>query len=246
MSTRPENPAERDQLAAEYALGVLAGDDLARAESLARSDADFRAAVERWSGRLAPLLDEVEGVPPGAELWDRIRTRLDPVAANSNNVVALTRSVRLWRGIAAATGALAASLAVVLAVQPRATAPPLAPRPAQAAPAPPLVAMLGSDEKMKLVASWDPIGRRLVLAVAGDMPADRAHAHELWVIPADGKPRSLGTMAGGRQTHMSLEQALAELMRQGATIAVSVEPPGGSPTGAPTGPVIASGTLQTA
>ena len=53
-------------------------------------------------------------------------------------------------------------------------------------------------------------------------------------------------MPAKRQMHMQLEDALAELMRQGATIAISVEPPGGSPTGAPTGPVIASGTLQSA
>jgi anti-sigma-K factor RskA len=45
---------------------------------------------------------------------------------------------------------------------------------------------------------------------------------------------------------MELAQALAELMRNGATIAISVEPRGGSPTGAPTGPVIASGALTRA
>jgi anti-sigma-K factor RskA len=99
---------------------------------------------------------------------------------------------------------------------------------------------------MKVVASWDPASRRLVLAVAGDMPADPSHAHELWVIPEGGKPRSLGTMATGKQMHMRLAEALAQLLQQGATIAISVEPPGGSPTGAPTGPVVASGSLDKA
>jgi anti-sigma-K factor RskA len=107
--------------------------------------------------------------------------------------------------------------------------------------------MLGDTEKnMKVVASWDPASRRLVLAVAGDMPADPSHAHELWVIPEGGKPRSLGTMAAGKQMHMRLADALAQLLQQGATIAISVEPPGGSPTGAPTGPVVASGSLDKA
>jgi anti-sigma-K factor RskA len=46
--------------------------------------------------------------------------------------------------------------------------------------------------------------------------------------------------------HMRLADALAQLLRQGATIAISVEPPGGSPTGAPTGPVVASGPLNQA
>ena len=83
-----------------------------------------------------------------------------------------------------------------------------------------------------------------MLALAGDMPEDPGRAHELWVIPAGGTPSSLGTMAEGRMTHMELAAGLAELLRQGATIAISVEPPGGSPTGAPTGPVIAAGTLE--
>ena len=78
------------------------------------------------------------------------------------------------------------------------------------------------------------------------MPADPAHAHELWVIPADGKPRSLGTMKSAKQMHMRLADALAVLLQQGATIAISVEPPGGSPTGQPTGPVVASGALNSA
>ena len=136
----------------------------------------------------------------------------------------------------------AASLALVLAVQPRTSPVPHAdPTPA----APPLVAMLG-DEKA------DESRRQLGSRAAGSCSrcrrhaADPSHAHELWVIPGDGKPRSLGTMGDGKQMHMRLEEALAELMHQGATIAISVEPPGGSPTGAPTGPVIASGTLRTA
>jgi anti-sigma-K factor RskA len=96
-----------------------------------------------------------------------------------------------------------------------------------------------------VVASWDPVTQQLVLAVP-DMKADPSHSHELWVIPSDGKPRSLGTMASRRQMHMQLADALAQLLQQGATIAISVEPPGGSPTGAPTGPVVASGALTKA
>jgi anti-sigma-K factor RskA len=78
------------------------------------------------------------------------------------------------------------------------------------------------------------------------MPADPRHSHELWVIPAGGKPRSLGVMPDARQTHMQLADALAELMQEGATVAISVEPRGGSPTGSPTGPVVASGALRSA
>jgi anti-sigma-K factor RskA len=220
---------------------ALLGDDLERARMLAEGDREFRGEVARWSGRLAPLLEEIEPVAAPDELWRRIENRIGATAGRDSNVVVLKRRVRVWQGIAAAATALAASLAVVLAIPQQ---PMVTPRAQQAATSRPMVAMLSDEQEMKLVASWDPAGQRLVLAVAGDMPADPARAHELWVIPAGGKPRSLGTMSEGKQTHMQLAEALAELMRQGATIAISVEPPGGSPTGQPTGPVIASGTLE--
>ena len=234
---------EQTLLAAEYALGVLDGAELAEARALAGRDAAFRAEAERWSGRLAPMLDDVAPATPPEGMWARIDAAVGAGSAANDNVVDLRRRVTVWRGVSGAMTAIAACLAIVIAVQPRAIAPPPA---AQVSAAPPLVAIVGDDKQMKLVASWDPAGRRLVLAVAGDMPADRSHAHELWIIPSGGAPRSLGTMGGDKQMHMSLEGTLAELMRQGATIAISVEPPGGSPTGAPTGPVIASGTLRTA
>ena len=231
---------ELDALAGEYAIGVAEDADRARAELLIRSNPVFRAAVARWSGRLAPLLDEVEGVAPPRALWPGIAARL---GGASDNIVSLTRRLSIWRGAAVASGALAACLAIVLAVQPRTIAPaPVA----QSSPTAPLVAMVGGGEQTKVVASWEPGRRQLVLAVAADMPPDPTHAHELWVIPSGGKPRSLGTMPAVKRMHMNLEQALAALMRDGATIAISVEPRGGSPTGAPTGPMVASGTLQTA
>ena len=242
MTEPPNTPAERDELAAELALGVLDGEALRRARSLAASDPEFQDQAARWSGRLAPLLDDVLPVSPPARLWSDIDRGLGGVATRPSNVVVLHRRVNLWRGIAAGATALAASLAIVLVSQPQ---PAVAPVNAPAAA--PLVAMIGDDQKqMKLVASWDPAGRQLVLAVAGDMPGDARHSHELWVIPNGGKPLSLGTMPDKRRMHMQLAEALAALMQDGATIAVSVEPAGGSPTGSPTGPVVASGTLDTA
>jgi anti-sigma-K factor RskA len=223
---------------------VLTGDELRRAREMARTDARFRADVARWSGRLAPMLNETESVAPPHGVWAAIENRTAG-PAQSSNVVQLRRRVNQWRGIAATMSALAACLAIVLvAGLPRTARPPVQ---IEQRSAPPLVAMLGDQQhQMKVVASWDPAARQLVLAVPGDMKPDPDHAHELWVIPSDGRPRSLGTMGSGRQMHMRLADALAELLQQGAMIAISVEPPGGSPTGAPTGPVVASGALSQA
>ena len=229
-------------MAAEHALRLLTGEELERARAMARGDGDFAREVARWRGRLAPLAEEVAPSEPPRAVWSRISAATE-ARADESNVVILRRRANVWRGATAAMTAIAASLAGVLILQPNAAAPPVV----QTAPANPMVAMLGDPRKqMKVMASWDPAGRRLVLAVAGDMPADPNYSHELWVIPTGGKPRSLGTMGTAKQTHMQLAEAIAELMQNGATVAISVEPRGGSPTGAPTGPVIASGALTRA
>ena len=230
---------DRQALAAEHALRVLSDDEAHTAARLEATDPGFAAEVARWRGRLAPLLAEIAEVQPPASLWHRIEAAAVP---RDNNVFVLRRSVARWRVAAAGLTAIAASLGLVLLQQPRTASVPVVQN-----PVPPLVAMLGDDARnMKVMASWDPAARQLVLAVAGDMPNDPAHAHELWVIPADGKPRSLGTMPSSKQMHMRLADALAQLLQQGATIASSLEPPGGSPTGRPTGPVVASGSLDKA
>lgn len=241
MTGQPMSSEERDQLAAEFALGVLDGGELAEARALAASDPRFRDQVARWSGRLSPLLEEVEAVPPPSSLRSQIDRRIASIAQPGPNVVVLRRRVSLWRGLAAGASALAASLALVLVTQPAPTVTPVQ----HAAPAP-LVAMLGDEARdMMLVASWDPGHRRLMVAAASDVPADVGHAHELWMIPADGKPRSLGTMPGPKM-RATVDMPMARQLREGVTLALSVEPMGGSPTGLPTGPVIASGKLERA
>lgn len=233
MSSQPPSDDRRD-LAAEYSLGLLTGSELAQARTLLADDPEFRAEVAGWTARLSPLLDEVQPAEPPKRLWPAIAAA---TGGAIDNVVALRRRVNVWRGISVGMTALAASLAVVL-LQPT-------PQPPVQSPAAPMVAMVSDEGKtMTVVANWDPDDRQLVLAMAGDMPEDPGKAHELWVIPQGGTPRSLGTMADRPMSRMELAETLADLLSQGATIAISVEPPGGSPTGAPTGPVIASGTLE--
>lgn len=244
MSDQRDMPEQAGDLAPEYALGVLTGDELRQARALLLTDPTFRAEVARWSGRLAPMLDDIDDVDPPQSAWTAIERRLK-VPDLDSNVIQLRRRVHRWRGIAGAMSALAACLAIFIVVRPPPVpAPVQVERPAQPAP---LLAMLGSDQQgTKVVATWDPAAQRLVLAVTGSMASDPSHSHELWVIPPGGKPRSLGVMGSARQMHMQLADALAQLLQQGATIAISVEPRGGSPTGAPTGPVVASGALTKA
>lgn len=233
-------------LAAEYSLGLATGRDAKQAAQLVREHGGFRAETLVWVARLAMLFEEVEDVTPPASLWTRIERELrEPALAANDNVVALERQMRLWRGVTAMMTALAACFALLLLFRPaQQVVVPTPAAPAQQASAP-MVAMVGEDQHdMMIVANWDPAQRQLVLAVAGDMPHNPGKTHQLWVIPKAGGPTSLGMMPDEKKMRMDLAERLAELLGQGATIAVSLEPPGGSPTGKPTGPVMWSGKLQ--
>jgi anti-sigma-K factor RskA len=242
MSDSLKGPAE-GVTAAEHALRLLTGEDQQEATRRAVSEPGFAAEIARWRGRLAVLYDEIEPVAAPPDLWTQIEARTTGRSAANDNVSALRRRLVAWKAAAGAMTALAAALALFVLVEPRTTVVPQPQIPAAQRPSAPMVAILADSGRNKAVASWDPGARQLVLAVTGDMPVGSQHSPELWVIPAGGKPRSLGLMPEGKQAHLRLADAVAQLLAEGATIAVSVEPRGGSPTGAPTGPVIASGAL---
>lgn len=229
--------------AAEYALRLLTGEDRQEAAKRAITEPQFAAEIARWRGRFAALYDEIDAVAAPRDLWSRIEARTTGDSAANDNVSVLRRRLAAWKAAAAGATALAAALALFVLVEPRTTSvserQDATPNRASA----PMVAILADKGSDKAVASWDPGARQLVLAVTGDMPVDPQHSPELWVIPVGGTPHSLGIMPEGKQAHLRLADALARLLSGGATIAVSVEPRGGSPSGAPTGPVIASGAL---
>ncbi|MGD9867975.1 MAG: hypothetical protein AB7U38_08280, partial [Hyphomicrobiales bacterium] len=114
---RPDN----ELLAAEYALGTLTGADREAAERRLRQDSVFRAQVEAWEKRLAPLAEATPETPAPGRLWSRIEASLPPVAPRSRSmrgviddaVASLERRLAAWRIGALASGA-AAALALAL------------------------------------------------------------------------------------------------------------------------------------
>src|SRR6478672_6185046 len=127
MSDDREN-IDRQALAAEHALDVLAGVERDEARKVEASDRTFAGEVARWRGRLASLFDEVEAA-----------TRID---RGASSVVAWRRSAGGWRAMAVGMTALAASLGLVIIRQPQ-----TAPTPVVQARSAPLVAMLGDSDK---------------------------------------------------------------------------------------------------
>lgn len=240
MSTTPPLSDDRETLAAEYALGLLDGDELAQAMELERVDPAFRDAVNRWNNRLAPMLDDVAPVTPPPGALAGIERRIESAVPTANdNVVMLRRRLGRWRAFAGGASALAASLALILVLR----SPAEIVRPATQ-PVAPLVAMIEGDQgAAQLVAMWRKDERKLMVFPARVPPSSPGQAHELWVIPADGRPRSIGVMPE-RTMRVTVDDRMADQFAEGVTLAVSLEPAGGSPTGSPTGPVLASGKLR--
>ena len=81
------------------------------------------------------------------------------------------------------------------------------------------------------------------LRAARPVVAGPLQSYELWVIPEGGAPISLAVL-GQLDGTLRVPEGHVERLRKGALLAISVEPAGGSPTGAPTGPVILSGAIS--
>jgi anti-sigma-K factor RskA len=117
-------------------------------------------------------------------------------------------------------------------------APLLAPRPVET-PAAPLVASFTlPSAPARLGVTWLPAQRDLLVDAAG-LPGDGVHDHELWLVPPEGKTISLGLVAPDKSVRLHLPEDLAARLRDGATLALTREPLGGS-KGRPAGPIVAT------
>ncbi len=218
-------------LAAEYALGVL--DDTARRAAAARAAREpvFAALVAAWEERLTPWAGALEEVPPPARLWTDIAADL-PAQTPTPRHPGLWWDLTFWRGLTLVSGVIAAACLAALVYVGVPQAPP------------PLIASIEGGGHRHFIATVDPQhGTMAVLpasfaAVPGKVP-------ELWLIPPGGKPQSLGLLPLSHMITIAIPPNLIADAKPKSVLAVSLEPPGGSPTGQPTGPVIATGELTT-
>ncbi len=227
MSDMTDQMPEDELLAAELALGVLAGAERTAAESRMAREPAFARMVSAWEERLAPWAAELAEMPAPQAVWDRIAAAL-PAAPTER--LGWWQNIAFWRGLSLATGALAAACLGVLIY--------LGNTPQQA----PLTAGIDGGGHRHFVATIDTSRGRIAVVPAA-YSADATREPELWLIPADGKPRPLGMLRADRAVTIAIPPDLAALTVGNAVLAVSLEPPGGSPTGLPTGPVIATGKL---
>lgn len=202
-----------NDLAGEYVLGTLAGAERVAFEGRLQRDTAAMRAVAQWALHLQPLADAVTPAIPAPQLWQRIERNLGLPSKSKPRGP-------LW--IAAAVAAAIVAVAFLfsdLTMKPdvNAVAQLAAPAGGEAAF---VVSVL--DDRQKL------------LIRAANAPAQPNNSYELWVVPQTGAPVSLGVVEQTGETERDVAENARSLLAIGGTLAVSLEPLGGSTTGAPT------------
>ena len=225
----PDTPREDDSLlAAEYVLRLLDPAEEARvAARLAREPA-LAAAVAAWTARLSGLDAEVVEATPRAAVKVDLERRLFGLPQRAP----FWQRAGLWQAVSLASLAVAGFLAV-----------PSLQLPEGPARAPLFVSEIAAeDQSLRLLAVYDSAAAELrVTRTAGD--AAEGRVLQLWAIAGDAPPVSLGVLPSEATTAVVLPDALRAGVAD-LVLAVSDEPPGGSPTGLPTGAVLAVGQVN--
>ena len=236
---------DMDLLAAEYVLGTL--DPAERAAVAARlgREPHLRAAVEAWEQRLCPLDEGTSEITPSPELLAEIEARIaarrgvpsptGPSSLISPQVFDLRRRVGRWRAAAIAASAIAASLLLSIGVRE-------ASRPNTASGT--LVAVLQKDAASPAFLLTVDVDKRVMTVRPVAAKQQPGKSYELWIVHDSLKaPRSLGVVADEPFTVRPTLAAYKPDVVEQATFAVTLEPEGGSPSGAPTGPILFAGKL---
>lgn len=219
---------------AEYVLGLLEG---AEHDEMARRVADEPDLAEKarfWQLRLSTLDDAFDPVAPPKDGFAAVEARLFGAPVRASLLGRVWNSLVVWRVVAA--GAIAVALVVVgMGLF----------RPAPLGPedfAHQLVASIGeTGGSVQFLALYDPTtGKVRLTGVSGAHAADKDF--ELWMIKGGNAPVSMGVLPAGGQTSVTLPPGLSRDFTAGTVLAITLEQKGGSPTGAPQGPLVAKGT----
>lgn len=228
------DPELRSRLASEYVLGTLKGAARRRFEDYLQRDVALAAAVADWENKLSPLAERLAPVAPHPRVWQKIAARIDGVnvgARAETKRAGLWESIAFWRSFGLGAGGLAAVLlASMLLFKPGEQSPML-------------TAVLAEDNNVARAFIEQPKSGVLMVNMVAPWKTMNGMALQLWVVPKDGAPRSLGIINDTGETKLVLV-GMDEKLSGGMVFAISKEPPGGSPTGQPSpGSVMCKGAI---
>lgn len=218
-----------DALCGEFLVGTLRGAARRRFVRAIEEEPAVAHRLAAWQNLFTPRPSEAMAMAPSTSTWRRIARDLELGRFRTPWYA----RVGVWRGWAvAATAALTVWIGVTLIE-----------RDPGLSPMQPIATLESGEGAAGVVASLSDDGRWLALEGERVIDAGPKQSYELWLLPPDGTaPRSIavfGRLAG----RVPVPAALVGQFAVGAKLAVSVEPAGGSPTGAPTGAVILVGAI---
>ena len=178
-----------------------------------------------WEERLTPLALSLEPVKPPASVWKDVERRVG---------LANTRAgVGLWRAVAASFAAAALVFGLLFFAT-----PPPEPRTDY------VIVLQDEAQSPQWFLSGSRESRNVVATAVNVQPPPADRDYELWMLPDDGSPPvSLGLLGQSGETRIALSVDQQQILASTTTLAVSLEPQGGSTTGAPTGPVLFTGAI---
>lgn len=210
-------------LAAEYVLGTLRGRARARFEERLASDPELARAVRWWETELTPLADRVAPVDPPARVWRAVEARIG---------ARTSRMAPFWRPFGLVAGGLATVLlAFFLWIS---TGPRVEPM---------FVAVLAAPDAVPrmVVSMHEP--NLLRVRMVKPWSGMQNQSLELWAVPPEGKPRSLGLVVNAMGDTMMHIPPDDPRVKGAKMLAVTMEPMHGSPSGEPTGAIVCSGPI---
>jgi anti-sigma-K factor RskA len=237
-------PQERDALAGEYVLGLVEGADRTVLEQRIEREPALAASVESWRGHLAAIDATARPIPPSPGLWPRIEAEIAAIlpAAERGRLKALKagntladwwNSLFVWRG-AAFAGALAALLLAIglNGALDRARRQPV------------MVAVLLTDANIAAAVVNTFADGRVEMVPLQNIAVPEGKALEIWTLwDRTVGPRSVGLIDRARTTPLRLDQLP---LGTNQLFEITIENATGSPTGRPTGPIVAKGTTSQA
>lgn len=243
-ATIPGHDPERDALAGEYVLGLTETSDQQALDRRVETDRDFAGAVESWRSHLAPIDATATPVAPSPQLWGRIEAAIAGLAAQAIPAASFGQpgqtpvgdrlrgwwnDLFVWRG-AALAGALAA---IVLAISLNGALD-------RARKQPVMVAVLLTEASVAAAVVHTFADGRVEMLPLQSINVPEGKALEIWTLwdRAVG-PRSVGLIDRARSTPLRLDKLP---LGKDQLFEITLEPASGSPTGRPTGPIIAKGT----
>ncbi len=237
-------PPSDDLLAGEFVLGVLDAAERRQVQARIATDRAFAQRVAEWERRFAPLLADIEPVEAPAQVWTGIRRQLGWAESEATSG-GFWQSLGFWRATTVLATVVAIAAIAFAAARFNPAPEPVARQPTTEPAAKPVTPLAHDDGTPGWLASVDAARGTVLMVPVPSAPDPQGRVPELWLIPAGQAPRSLGAVSINRSHTVTVPEDARAALVAGSTLAITLEPAAGIPHAAPTGAIIAKGTIQT-